>query len=100
MDNVVGIRYNGTMNETTFENKTGILADVWLNYRDDPNFDDFIEYNDLGLPLAYAIHNKIVNPTDRAKGFIEETFDLLLAGLQVEEDTGFETLDDLLNMEE
>ena len=81
---------------TTFENKTGILADVWLNYRYDTEFTDFIEYNDLGLPLAYAINEGIVDSTDIASGFVNETFDLLLAGLGAE-DTGFEHLDDLMS---
>jgi hypothetical protein len=81
---------------TTFSNKTLILADLWLNYRDDEEFKDFTEYNDLGLPLAYAIANKIVEPTPVAEKFVNETFDLLLAGLGIE-DTGFELLDDLLD---
>lgn len=83
---------------TTFSNKTLILADLWLNYRDDEEFIDFCEYNDLGLPLAYAIANSIVdNPNELAKKFVEETFDLLLAGLEIQEDSGYETLDDLLS---
>lgn len=90
------MEYNRTMNETTFDNKTSILADIWLNYRDDEEFQDFIEYNDLGLPLAYAISSNIVPSTDKAKNFIEETFALLLSGLDIQEDTGFENLDDLL----
>jgi hypothetical protein len=81
---------------TTFDNKTGILADVWLNYRYDEEFADFIEYNDMGLPLAYAINEGIVNTTDLATKFVEETFDLLLAGLEIE-DTGFDNLDDLMS---
>lgn len=86
------------MEETTIENKSLILADLWLNFRDDEQFQDFIEYNDLGLPLAYAIANGIVKPTEKAGNFIEETFMLLLAGLGIGEDTGFETLDDILSM--
>jgi hypothetical protein len=88
------------MNETSIENKAQILADIWLNYRNDVEFSDFITYNDLGLPLAYAISSGMVAITDKAKGFIEETFDLLLAALDVTEDTGFETLDDLLQIDE
>jgi hypothetical protein len=84
------------MAETTYSDKTEILADLWLNYRHDEEFQDFVEYNDIGLPLAYAIANGIVKNTDLAEGYIVETFDLLLAGLDVDEDTGFETLDDLL----
>lgn len=80
---------------TTFENKTTILADLWLNYRYDTEFVDFIEYNDLGLPLAYAINEGIVDTTELATNFINETFDLLLAGLGIE-DTGFDSLDDVM----
>lgn len=86
------------MTETTttpFSDKASILADLWVNYRNEADFVDFIEYNDLGLPLAYAISNDIVKTTDLATKFIEETFDLLLGALEVE-DTGFETLDDIL----
>jgi hypothetical protein len=81
---------------TSFQDKASILADLWLNYRQDVEFADFIEYNDIGLPLAYAIANEIVKTTDIATRFIEETFDLLLDGLDLDDDTGFENLDDLL----
>ena len=81
---------------TKFKDKCGILSEIWLNYRSDAEFIDFIEYNDLGLPLAYALDAGIVKKTDRAKGFVNETFDLLLASLGVEEDTGFESLEDVL----
>ena len=84
------------MTTTTYENKCAILSDIWLNYRTDTQFVDFIEYNDLGLPLAYAISEGIVDSTDIASGFVNETFDLLLAGLGAE-DTGFEHLDDLMS---
>jgi hypothetical protein len=80
---------------TTFSNKCEILADLWLNYRDDEEFKDFVEYNDLGLPLAFFISNEMVEPKERATTFINETFDLLLAGIGIE-DTGFENLDELL----
>jgi len=82
--------------ETPFVTKSEILADLWLNYRQDAEFADFIEYNDIGLPLAYAITNEIVKTTPVATKFIEETFELLLAGLDIVEDIGYETLDDLL----
>lgn len=81
---------------TPYSDKLEILADLWLNYRNDAEFQDFIEYNDLGLPLAYIIANGITKSTEIAERYINETFDLLLAGLEIDEDTGFETLDDLL----
>jgi hypothetical protein len=84
------------MTTTTFENKCVILSDLWLNYRYDKEFADFIEYNDMGLPLAYTLSEGIVNGTDMSTKFIDETFDLLLSGLEIE-DTGFESLDELLS---
>lgn len=84
---------------TSFELQAAILAELWMNYRNDEEFQDFIEYSDLGLPLAYAIDAGIVVATPEAQNFIYESFALLLEGLDLE-DTGFETLDDLLGTEE
>ena len=83
-------------NQTTFENRAIILADLWVTYRFDEEFQDFFEFADLGLPLAYAISNDIVKATPEAAKFIDETWDLLLAGLEVE-DTGFETIGGLFD---
>jgi hypothetical protein len=86
------------MTPTPYSDRIQILADLWLNYRNDEEFVDFIEYNDIGLPLAYILANEIVKPSDMSERFINETFDLLLAGLEIEEDTGFESLDDILGV--
>jgi hypothetical protein len=80
---------------TTFENKCLILADLWLNYRDDEQFEDFIQYNDMGLPLAYALAEGIVKGTELSTKFIDETFDLLLGGLAIE-DNEWDNLEDML----
>lgn len=79
---------------TTYSNKCAILSDLWLNYRDDEEFIDFVEYNDVGLPLAYALNTGIVESTAMAEEFVSETFAVLLAGVEIE-DQGFETLDDV-----
>lgn len=82
------------MSETTSENKADILSELWLVYKHDPNFEDFFAYNDLGLPLSYAVANGIVKGTELSVKFINETFTLLLASLEVE-DEGFTSLDDI-----
>ena len=82
------------MSETTLESKADILSELWLGYKNDQNFEDFFNYNDLGLPLAYAVANGIVKGTEVSNRFINETFMLLLASLEVE-DEGFSTLDDI-----
>lgn len=82
---------------TSFKTKASILGELWIDFKGEEEFADFIEYNDLGLPLAYMISNEIVKPTVLAERFVNETFDLLLGALEITEDTGFESLDDLLN---
>jgi hypothetical protein len=86
-------------NSTSYTDKCSILAELWLNYRQDEQFQDFIEYNDLGLPLAYAIDNNIVKSSEMAQRFVEESFDVFLASLEIE-DTGFENLDEMLALAE
>jgi len=82
---------------TTYSNKLEIIADLWLTYKDEKEFEDFISYNDMGCPMAYALVNNIVLRTEESDFFINETWNLLLAGLGIE-DTGFETLEDVLTL--
>lgn len=84
---------------TTFSNKCAILSDLWMNYRDDEGMQDFVEYNDMGLPLAYFIDSDIVTPKDQARMFVEETFNLLLGALDIE-DQEFESLNQMLEEQE
>jgi len=83
--------------ETPFSDKCAILSELWLDYRQDEQFKDFFEYNDLGLPLAYAVYTEMVEPKELSIRMISETFDVLLAGMGYEKDEGFETLADILN---
>ena len=85
-------------------NKVKILSELWMNYRDEEAFEEFVDYNDIGLPLAHAIHTDIVLPTPRADLYIEETFDMLLASLgfvdqngNVVDDAEWEDLEEMLS---
>ena len=82
-------------NSTTFENKCNILGDLWMQYRFDRQFEDFVQYNDIGLPLAFLIEEELVKPSPTAKAMVDETFELLLTALKIE-DSGFDSLDELL----
>jgi hypothetical protein len=82
---------------TNYSSKCAILSELWISYRNDEQFQDFIEYNDLGLPLAYAIAEGVVSSTELAQRFVEETFDVFLAGLDIT-DAGFENLDEILSI--
>lgn len=82
--------------ETPFEVRCMILADLWMNYRGDVEFQDFLSYNDVGLPAAWLIEEDLCTPNDRLKSMVNETFNLLLKALEIEQDHGFDSLDDLL----
>jgi hypothetical protein len=68
-------------------------------YKGDPEMEDFITYNDLGLPLAYAIDTDIVQTSVKAEMFINETWEVFLTGLELQ-DEGFDSLDDILGIDE
>jgi hypothetical protein len=84
---------------TSAENKLKILSELWMDYREDEAFEDFVEYNDVGLPLAYFIYSEIVPPTPRADMYLSETFDMLLASLNLEDTVagGFTSLEEMLS---
>jgi hypothetical protein len=95
-DSVWGIPEELADTPTPFEVKAAILGNLWLNYRDEPVFSDFIEYNDLGLPLAYCFDSKVVLLNEQSARFVEEAFRLLLTVMEIEEDPGYSSEDAFL----
>jgi hypothetical protein len=83
------------MNNTPTDIRCQILSDLWLDYKHEPELSDFVQYNDIGLPLAFAVTSDIVELTPTVSKFIDETFDLLLSVLNIEEDTGFQDLSEV-----
>lgn len=82
---------------TPYETRVEILSDFWMTYRDEEEFEDFFDYADLGLPLAWMIAANWVEPSQKAKDIIEETFMLLLNIVTGEdEDIGFENLEQFM----
>jgi len=84
---------------TDFSSICDILGSLYSNYREDKNFKDFIEFNDLGLPLAYLAKENLCEPSDDGVRYITETWELFLAGLNIK-DEGFEDLEQLLEIAE
>lgn len=80
---------------TDFSNKCKILGDLWLNYKEDFDFQDFIEYNDIGLPLAFVLSEGLAHPSDESYTYINETWELFLQSLGVA-DIGYDSLSQLL----
>lgn len=81
---------------TDFSTRCKILGKLWMDYRDEDDFSDFVEYNDLGLPLAYGISEELIKSTPKAEIFINETWDLFIQALEADPDEAYESLEDLL----
>ena len=79
---------------TDFSNQVNILGEFYINYREDSELKDFLEFNDIGLPLAYLASEGLCDISDDGKKYVAETWDLLLVSLGVI-DTGFDSLDDI-----
>lgn len=84
---------------TTYENRCEILAQLWIEHKNDEEFEDFINLNDIGLPLAYAVSTEIVSSTKKAELFINETFENLLVALSIQ-DSAYVSLSHLLGFED
>jgi len=78
-----------------FADKAGILGTLWIEFRADEDFSDFIEYNDLGLPMAYMIAEGLVKElTATGESLIDETFNMFCELLEITEED-FDALDEI-----
>ena len=79
---------------TDFTNMCEILGSLYANYKEDEDLKDFIEFNDLGLPLAYFVSEDLCQVSDDGARYITETWTLFLASMELE-DTGWDSLDQM-----
>ena len=83
---------------TPYDTKYAILSDLWTNYKHYKEMADFFAYNDLALPLAFMIEQKIVESTPVAQVYIEETFDLFCEALNVDSENQYDELNQMLSV--
>ena len=81
---------------TPIETQADILAELWMDYRDEEYFAEFFDYADLGLPLSYLLSKGIVTHNPEADKFIVDTWETFLSLCGHQEDEGFEILHDVL----
>ena len=77
---------------THFSNICGILGKLYQDHKEDNDFKDFIEFNDLGLPLAYFNSEGLAEISEDGKKYVLETWEIFLKALDIP-DTGFEDVD-------
>lgn len=79
---------------TDFTKVCEILGSLYINYRDEEELKDFIDFNDLGLPLAYFVSENLCQVSDDGARYITETWTLFLASMDLQ-DTGWDSLDQM-----
>jgi hypothetical protein len=85
---------------TSFETMCSILSELWSNYRQDKELQDFVTYNDLGLPLAFLIDANLVDASEQAKEYILETWTIFLVALGLENDIEWKSLEQIFKYSE
>jgi hypothetical protein len=89
------------MSKTLFSDKAAILADLWVNYREDAEKNeawlDFFHYNDVALPLAYMISEDLafINTDSDAEELIEETWKMFCNYINVDPDGEYAGIADM-----
>ena len=81
---------------TDFSSMCNILGELYFNYKDQGEMDDFIDFNDLGLPLAYLASENLCQVSDDGAKYIMETWALFLETLKLQ-DTGWNSLDEMFD---
>jgi hypothetical protein len=67
---------------------------------DEEEVKNFIEYNNLGIPLAQGVSYKLANLTSEGENLLKETWDSLCFVLEVDSEGDYEDLQDLLDEDE
>jgi len=80
---------------TSFETMCSILAELWSNYRQDKELQDFV-----GLPLAFLIDASLVDASPIAKDYVVETWQIFLAALGLENDIEWKSLEQIFKYSE
>ena len=90
------------MSKTTFSSKCRILGDFWLDYREDAksdeNWQEFFEWADIGLPLAFHVDRGYVdNPSSLGIEMIENTWNVFCEMCSVDPDGDYINLVDVFD---
>lgn len=86
---------------TDFVTQCVILGELYENYKEEKDFKAFIEYNDLGLPLAYlTAQGLVIEVSDDGRRYIADTFEMFIKSIKLTEDDILEgmTLDEVLQI--
>ena len=83
---------------TSFSTKIAILAEVHVEADYNSNLEEFAKVCDIGLPLAYLIHQELAEPKgDKALKYIEDTWRMLSESLGIDPNGDYDDAEDFLS---
>lgn len=77
--------------------KVAILAELYFKHKGDKDFEEFFEYNNIGLPLAYVVSEGLAKLETLGENYISETYGILIASLNADHEAEYESLEDLFS---
>lgn len=77
--------------------KTKILADLWVVTEHQESWDKFRQWANIGLPLALAVEAEMVTLTERGQEIIDQTYNMLLAVMELDEADEYKDLQAIFN---
>lgn len=67
--------------------KAGVIGQLWIEFRNDEDFEAFMAYNDLGCPMAYMVAEGLIKELSPVgEEMINETFKMFIELLEVTEE--------------
>jgi hypothetical protein len=79
---------------TTFGDKVSILSEIFSMEEPTPQWQEFIQFCNLGLPYAYGVQRKFFPAGEDVTRLINKTFDVLLEVLELE-DHNYNSLEEM-----
>jgi hypothetical protein len=76
--------------------KAEILVQFTQDYFNSGEYEEFFDYNDLGIPMSIAITQDMVILTDEGENLLEETWKELCLLFEANPDEEYESIDDLI----
>jgi hypothetical protein len=75
--------------------KAEILVQFTQDYFNSGEYDEFFDYNDLGIPMSIAITQDMVILTDAGEQLLNETWNELCLLFNANPEDEYESIDDL-----
>jgi len=93
------------MDNTLFSERVELLSALHFFYKDNPektdlSWQNFFDWADLGLPLAFSILSGYAEPTESGKELINSTWLRACSLLNIDPNKSYETIADMIAMSE